>query len=98
MEDLGRGMLSALVRDSQPFGRHGDRPRPFGQIGETVMAFRQECAIATMREIVHAMLRPEESDQIRYEAIARVAFDLADAMIKAAGPELPSHGAAPSRT
>lgn len=64
--------------------------------------FRQQCAIAAMREIVAAATRRShqgatEADLCRETAEASFAF--ADAMVAAANEhEIPRYGAAPSRS
>ena len=68
------------------------------------MTFRQECAVAAMREILRGSCAQLGSviTQDRFiggwDWIGKEAFAIADAMVKAAGPEPSTYGAAPSRS
>lgn len=66
-----------------------------------LQTFRQQCAIAAMREIISAATRKAQNctEEELCRETAEAAFAFADAMVAAAKDrELPSHGAAPSRT
>lgn len=61
------------------------------------MTFRQECAIAAMREVLRS--HTHSYGTVDVVDVARQAFLMADAMVAASGEgETPAYGAAPSRT